>query len=193
MKLLIALTLLLALRVSANDTNKWGSPEKMHEHFINEFINGPDFGFSRRVHIDMNHFKTLTVDKQQYRVKDMQLLSVTDRKKPTLWMTSGIIKKSHLKNKNFKHRPLKEDETLILQQLQKGAKILTAKKGNTLFMTGVLKANKGCIRCHENYQVGDLMGAFIYSLAPAFKKTVPEVPTIPLPTKKEPLENSKQG
>jgi hypothetical protein len=160
----IVLMLLISMGMAAADeSSQWKSNDEMHKHYVKEFIKAPSFGASRVLVIDMDRFKTLTVDGKEYRVETMELLSVTDRKKPVMWQTGFKPNRSTLKNKNIKKRDLSDIEKKNLERMKQGSKFLTAKEGGTLSMMGVLRAEDGCIRCHEGYKVNDLMGAFKYT------------------------------
>jgi hypothetical protein len=165
--LMLIVTGLVLGAAEKNEIKDWSSQEEMHKHYISEFEKAEDFGMRRTLIIDYNRFKTLTVDGQQYRFSSMNLISVTDRKKPVLWLTHGVPNRTTIKDKNIKKRSLSIEEKESFRQLKNGKKFLTAKQGDTLVLTGVLRAEEGCIRCHDDYSKGDLMGAFKYILTPA--------------------------
>ena len=185
MLMMTGLVLGAAEKVEIKD---WSSQEEMHKHYIGEFEKAQGFGVERTLVIDYNHFKNLTVDGQAYRFSSMKLISVTDRKKPVLWLTHGVPNRTMIKSKQAKKRSLSIEEKESFRQLRNGKKFLTAKQGDTLVLTGVLRAEEGCIRCHDDYSKGDLMGAFKYILTPAglgLKKTNKKLQQKLLPQKQK--------
>ena len=155
--------MLIVLNVAGEEL-VWKSKDELHSHFIKEFVKAPDFGPSRVLMIDTDRFRVLTVDKKKYRVDRMELLSVTDRKKPVLWkLNGGIINQTHLKGGHVKKRDLTSIEKEGFKAIKAGQKFTTAKDNGQLSILGILKAEKSCIRCHKDYKKGELMGAFKYT------------------------------
>ena len=68
-----------------------------------------------------------------------------------------------------KTRPLDIFEEAALPSLRDGEDLYIVSKNDTLRMLGALRATKTCQQCHDA-QVGDLLGAFSYTLRPAPRK-----------------------
>ena len=176
----------------------WSSKGDFHNYYIKEFVKAPSFGDSRIPEIDMSRFKTLTVGVDRFRVGKMELLSVTDRKTPTLWLYDHVVNRAMIKNKTLKKRKLNEIEMKKFKQLKDGKTFVTAKEGGAQILMGVLRAEVGCIRCHEDYEKGDLMGAFKYTLIPAGTglhkiKAIPVKEPVKKPVKKTPVKKRELG
>jgi hypothetical protein len=65
-----------------------------------------------------------------------------------------------------KTRLLDYFEGVGLASLREGEDLFIAQKDDTLRMLGALRATKTCQQCHDA-QVGDLLGAFSYTLRPS--------------------------
>ena len=70
-----------------------------------------------------------------------------------------------------KTRTLDGFEEAALPTLREGEDLFIASKGETVRMLGALRATKTCQQCHDA-EVGDLLGAFSYTLrrAPSVKQ-----------------------
>ena len=118
----------------------WSSKDDFHNYYIKQFVKAPSFGASRIPEIDMSRFKTLLVEGDRFRVGKMELLSVTDRKTPVLWLSNHIVNRVQIKNKALKKRKLSEAEVNIFKQLRDGKKFVTVKEGEAHILMGVLSA-----------------------------------------------------
>ena len=67
-----------------------------------------------------------------------------------------------------KVRSLDFFEEAALPSLLAGEDLYIVSKGDTLRMLGALRATKTCQKCHDA-EIGDLLGAFSYTLRPAPK------------------------
>lgn len=140
-----------------------------HAYHISEFAEAEGFG-ERRV-IIMPKIVNLSFNKEVYRLTEMKLVSVTDRKKPVVWeyphkgWLQGIIRRGTIEEGHMKKRSLNEKELVSMNALREGAKWgLEERKDGKLQLTAPLLAGASCIRCHQDYKTGEFMGAFRYEL-----------------------------
>ena len=116
----------------------------------------------------------LIVDGKKYKMTNMRLLSVTDRKKPVMWelpakenylgWLSDGIDRSMLKNKDMKKRPLTKEELMSMNSLRQGKERVLTSKAGAVHLMAPLHAGPSCIKCHEDYKKDEFMGAFLYDL-----------------------------
>ena len=141
-----------------------------HTYHVNEFAKADGFG-ERRV-IIIPKIVNLVVDGQKFKMNNMSLLSVTDRKKPVIWelpvgsgswLGEGLNRKM-IKSGHMKKRVLEGKELKSLTALRKGGEWGLIKKEGNVSLTAPLFAGVSCIRCHEDYKEGEFMGAFKYDL-----------------------------
>ncbi|MCM8527098.1 MAG: DUF3365 domain-containing protein [Lentisphaeraceae bacterium] len=142
-----------------------------HDYHVGEFVKAEGFG-QRRV-IIMPKQIDLVVDGDKYKLRDMKLLSVTDRKKAVVWefpkRKGGFSKwtslsRERIENGQMDKRKAVPKELKDLEKLKKGEEWIVAKDQRHLKIAAPLIGQAACIRCHEDYKEGDFMGAFIYSL-----------------------------
>ena len=143
-----------------------------HKFHVKEFAKADGFAMERT--ISMPKIIDLIVEGKKYRMTNMRLLSVTDRKKPvmwelpqknrlTLWVGDGIDR-SMLKNKDMKKRSLTEKELMSMKLLRQGKERVLSKKDGGIRLMAPLHGGPSCIRCHKDYKKGEFMGAFLYDL-----------------------------
>jgi hypothetical protein len=75
--------------------------------------------------------------------------------------------------KQGKTRGLDFFEEVALPALCDGEDLYIVQKNDTIRMLGALRATKTCQKCHDA-EIGDLLGAFSYTLRPVPKKESPD-------------------
>ena len=172
-----------------------------HKYHVDEFAKAPGFGEERI--IIMPKIIHLVVEEKKYRMSNMRLLSVTDRKKPILWelpQKNGLvpwigdgIDRSMLKNKDMKKRSLTKKELMSMTLLRQGKeRVLGKKDDGVMELMAPLHAGPSCIRCHEDYKKGEFMGAFLYTFGEVGKGLFKKENKTDLQNKEDVLKEIKE-
>jgi hypothetical protein len=105
----------------------------------------------------------------RWRVQHVQLVGILSNEKPVVYRTDKLPSMEQIRQ--GKTRTLDGFEEAALPTLREGEDLFIASKGETVRMLGALRATKTCQQCHDA-EVGDLLGAFSYTLrrAPSGKQ-----------------------
>jgi hypothetical protein len=105
----------------------------------------------------------------RWRVQHIQLVGILSHEKPLVYLTDKLPSMEQVRQ--GKTRPLDFFEEAALPALRDGEDLFIGSKGATARMLGALRATKTCQQCHDA-EVGDLLGAFSYTLrrAPSVKQ-----------------------
>jgi hypothetical protein len=144
---------------------------------LSDFLNPRGFGYVKdRAHVagfKSHGFRSDTYpawrsEYWRWQVQHIQLVGILSYEKPLVYLTDRLPSMEQVRQ--GKTRPLDYVEEAALTALRDGDDLFLASKGNTVRMLGALRATKSCQQCHDA-EVGDLLGAFSYSLrrAPSVK------------------------
>ncbi len=147
-----------------------------HKSSLQMFLRPAGFGYIK----DLDHvsgfashgfrgYGEVSFPKEDLRVDHIHLVGILQHERPVVYMTDKMPSMEQVKH--GKARPLDTFEETALHALQNGEDLYIVRKDDTLRMLGALRATTTCQKCHDA-QVGDLLGAFSYTLRPEPK--VPE-------------------
>jgi hypothetical protein len=110
----------------------------------------------------------LYVQSQHWRIEHVQLVGILTQPEPVVYLTDGLPSMDQVRK--GKVRQLDFFEQAALPAVYGGEDLYIVSKDNTIRMLGALRATKVCQKCHDA-EIGDLLGAFSYTLRPAPKAT----------------------
>jgi hypothetical protein len=99
-----------------------------------------------------------------WQIENVQLIGILQHEKPLVYLTQGLPSMEQVRQD--KSRPLDYFEEAALPSLIEGDDLFIASKDKTIRMVGAIRATKVCQQCHDA-NIGDLLGAFSYTLRPA--------------------------
>jgi bisphosphoglycerate-dependent phosphoglycerate mutase len=102
-----------------------------------------------------------------WEVQHVDLVGILQYEKPVVYLTQGMPSMDQVRQ--GKTRQLDYFEETALPTLCEGEDLFVANKDNTIRMLGAIRATKVCLQCHDA-KVGDLLGAFSYTLRAAPNK-----------------------
>jgi hypothetical protein len=91
-------------------------------------------------------------------------VGILTQPEPVVYLSSKLPSMELIKH--GKTRPVDFFEDSALASLRSGQDLVIVRKHDTLRMLGALRATKTCQQCHDA-EIGDLLGAFSYTLAVA--------------------------
>ena len=103
-------------------------------------------------------------DEKRWRVDHVQLVGLLTHDQPLVYMTDKMPSMDQIKQ--GKTRGLDFFEEIALPALADGEDLYIVQKNDTLRMLGAIRATKTCQKCHDA-EIGDMLGAFSYTLRPA--------------------------
>jgi hypothetical protein len=145
----------------------WESCEEMHDTYVGRFERLEGFGLSRMVLPPMRDFgMQLDLGRTRYTLESLELVGLLKRDPPVVYMTSRHPDTTAVSPVTFKTRKLTEFEKTSVAALRDGQDIVTAggDTSPTVQAVGALRAKETCRKCHYSAKLGDLLGAFTYSL-----------------------------
>ncbi|HKA05936.1 MAG TPA: hypothetical protein VKD71_01680 [Gemmataceae bacterium] len=101
------------------------------------------------------------VENWSWRFQYIQLVGILSHETPVVYLTDQLPSMEQVRQ--GKTRPLDLFEEAALPALREGEDLFLASKGENVRMMGALRATKTCQQCHDA-EVGDLLGAFTYTL-----------------------------
>jgi hypothetical protein len=144
-----------------------------HEGGLEDFLYPRGFGYIKdREHVagfESHGFRYLAVpvhESKRWRVHYIQLVGILTHEKPVVYLTDKLPSMEQVRQ--GKTRSLDFFEQAALPSLRDGEDLYIVSKNDTLRMLGAIRATKTCQKCHDA-EVGDLLGAFSYTLRPAPK------------------------
>ena len=144
-----------------------------HMTGMHNFLVPSKFGYVKdRQHVagfTPHGFRYLSPDlreNKKWRVDHVQLIGVLTQEQPVVYLTDKMPSMEQIRQD--KTRSLDFFEEAALPSLRAGEDLYIVSKGDTLRMLGALRATKTCQKCHDA-EIGDLLGAFSYTLRPAPK------------------------
>jgi hypothetical protein len=150
------------LRVEENDEFY-----SYHKNGMIDFFHSWTFGFVKdRGHVAgfKPHGFRFFSETKHWRVQHVLLIGTLLNRDPVVYLTEKLPSMEQIRQ--GKTRPLDYFEEPGLASLRQGEDLYIAQKEDTLRMLGALRATKTCQQCHDA-QIGDLLGAFSYTLRPA--------------------------
>src|SRR5262249_43392445 len=103
-----------------------------------------------------------------WRIHHVQLVGILSQEQPVVYLTDKLPSMEQVRQ--GKTRALDFFEEAALPSLRDGEDLYIVSKDNTIRMLGALRATKTCQKCHDA-ELGDLLGAFSYTLRPALQVT----------------------
>ena len=100
----------------------------------------------------------------RWRIEHVQLVGILTQDQPLVYLTDKMPSMDQIRQ--GKTRGLDFFEEVALPELAKGEDLYIVRKNDTLRMLGAIRATKTCQKCHDA-EIGDLLGAFSYTLRPA--------------------------
>jgi hypothetical protein len=97
--------------------------------------------------------------------KSVDLVGLLTHEQPVVYVSENLPAMEDLKKTPT--RPLDAFETAGLGSLQKGETHYVRSRDGIVRMLGAVRAKSDCLACHETRQVGELLGAFSYTLREA--------------------------
>jgi hypothetical protein len=163
--------------VSASESLTRVQPDRefhwYHEGGISDFLYPTGFGYVKdrlRVAGFKPHgFRYLGVpvhESKVWRIQHVLLIGILTQAQPVVYLTDKLPSMEQIRQD--KVRPLDFFEEAGMPSLRDGEDLYIVRKGDTLRMLGALRATKTCQKCHDA-EIGDLLGAFSYTLRPAPK------------------------
>jgi hypothetical protein len=163
-------------------TGHWSSAEAMHRQYERGFIEASGFGPNRLPARPLRDWrKTLSVDGVRYRITAIDLIGVARHGQPVAYaglkssdtdarsgvLAAGIGLNLDVHNNHSRTRALDDFERTALAQLiaKRGLEVAGAADGDGRRALGGLRAQPDCLRCHDSYHDGDVLGALSYRLA----------------------------
>jgi hypothetical protein len=115
---------------------------------------------------------------ERWRVDHIQLVGILTHDPPLVYLTDKMPSMDQIRQ--GKTRGLDYFEEIALPKLCDGEDLYIVQKNDTIRMLGAVRATKTCQKCHDA-EIGDLLGAFSYTLRPIPTKAernewVPPVP-----------------
>jgi hypothetical protein len=142
-----------------------------HNNGMYDFFHAWTFGYAKdRAHVAgfMSHgirrWGQWYHEPKHWRVEHLQLIGILLHPNPVVYLTDRLPTMEQVRQ--GKTRLLDYFEGVGLASLREGEDLFIAQKDDTLRMLGALRATKTCQQCHDA-QVGDLLGAFSYTLRPS--------------------------
>jgi hypothetical protein len=151
-----------------------------HERGLIDFLYPSGFGYIKdREHVagfKAHGFRYLGVpESNRWRIHHVQLVGILSHEVPVVYLTDKLPSMEQVRQ--GKTRALDYFEEAALPSLRDGEDLYVVSKNDTLRMLGALRATKVCQKCHDA-QIGDLLGAFSYTLRPASQEKKEAEPPI---------------
>jgi hypothetical protein len=173
--------------------HEWSSFKEMNDMFADRFVTRRGFGYSRM--LDLEKIKTINIGGKPHRIGKVQLIGIAEHKVPMVYQTHGDANRENIKK--AKTRVLTTGEDRALARVRNGNEWVMAASGQQpgeshSVLVGALRARESCLKCHDDNNKGDLLGAFRYEIyevkhiVPAAKPAKPVKPAPPVLTK-EPI------
>ncbi len=106
-------------------------------------------------------------DGERWQVKHVQLIGVLLHDPPIVYLTDKLPSMDQVRQ--GKTRSLDLFEEAGMPSLREGEDLFVVRKDDTIRMLGAIRATKTCQKCHDA-EIGDLLGAFSYTLRPTKKE-----------------------
>ncbi|HEV3385359.1 MAG TPA: hypothetical protein VG097_11140 [Gemmata sp.] len=144
-----------------------------HDGGLSDFLYPRGFGYVKdREHVagfkphGFRHLGVAEHERWHWRVQHVQLIGILQREQPVVYLTDKLPSMEQVRQGQT--RALDYFEVSALPALCDGEDLYIVNKDNTIRMLGAIRGTKVCLQCHDA-KVGDLLGAFSYTLRPAPK------------------------
>jgi len=147
-----------------------GETRFLHREGVLNFLPARSFGYIKdREHVAgfKPHGFRYVPNNKPMRVDHVQLIGILTHDQPVVYLTDKLP--SMEEARQVKTRSLDLFEAVGMSLLREGEDLYIVSKEETLRMLGALRATRTCQKCHDA-EVGDLLGAFSYTLRPAPKE-----------------------
>ncbi|MCI0376790.1 MAG: hypothetical protein L0215_04220 [Gemmataceae bacterium] len=145
-----------------------------HDIGLSDFLYPFGFGYIKdREHVagfkshGFRHLGVPVHESKRWRINHIQLVGILSHEQPVVYLTDKLPSMEQVRQ--GKTRALDFFEEAALPSLRDGEDLYIVSKDNTIRMLGALRATKTCQKCHDA-EIGDLLGAFSYTLRPAPKE-----------------------
>ncbi len=141
---------------------------RMHDDAVLEFIDSEGFG-QRRLPA-MSKVLHRQVDGTDFFLFSLELIGVAKHNPPKVF--SAEMSVFHRPNEAFPPPPavgraMTAWERKALRDLDAGQRLIVEKQeAHGLRVVGAIRAGGECLGCHKDKRAGDMLGAFVYTLAP---------------------------
>lgn len=180
----------LLLIIPLGMTGKYGglrsdsTLKEAHARAVNSFVKSKGFGLSRMRHLSFWNDRRVTYKGREYDPVGIQLIGLSDEMGDRIFSRHRPPQKHDIAG--AKRRELSTVELSAVAELRRGLNLsapipldpeIGIELDGSMRILAPLTLTKGCIECHDG-EVGDLVGAFAYTLFPQ-----------DLPTAKQAIEN----
>ena len=147
---------------------------RMHDDFVLAFVQSEGFGRMRVTPVMRTMHEYRTQGETPLWVADLQLIGIA-RHDPPMVFSSAFQGFQHSEEgmapaPRRDGRPLTEAERADVRALEDGQRLVVQPQDDALRVTGPVRAASECLGCHKDKRVGDLLGAFVYTLRPLPKE-----------------------
>lgn len=148
---------------------------RMHDDFVSAFVQSEGFGYARVTPMMRLMQRYRTQGAPSLQMMNLELVGIAKHDPPVVFAApfQGFLHAADtpsggeiVVHPRGEGRPLTQDEQDAVLALEKGALLLTLTDGDERRVTGPIRARDECLACHKNKRTGDLLGAFVYTLAP---------------------------
>lgn len=143
----------------------WESCEEMHDDYVLRFESVPGFGMSRMWRPPMaDRSGVLDDGRTKYSIESLELVGRLKTDTPAVY--TPLVHGERPAAGTFTSRALTSFEKSALESFRTGRGLAGAPAGSdgTMRCMGAVRAKSSCLRCHQDRQAGDLLGAFTYRL-----------------------------
>ena len=166
-----------------SNSSPWRSLDDMHNYFVATFIATPGMGSGRmgRMFLQLDPGQRLLLPDEgstsdaarpsapttAWSVNELELIGIAKHERPVVF--SRI---AHGTGES--ERSLSEFEQQSLAALRSGRNIISRRgDGGAMLLVGAIRAQSGCLQCHQSQREGDLLGAFRYVMRKAADASSP--------------------
>jgi len=162
----------ITAKSSDASSSAWTSVERMHADYVRAFVESEGFGRARITPMmRLMHSGRLALDDKPLHVSEVQLIGIAKHDPPVVYASGFMAFQHGDTDERFlpmtASRSVDGQERLILRTLEKEREVATLSDASGLKAYGAIRATTACLACHRSKGEGDLLGAFVYRLAPA--------------------------
>ena len=148
---------------------------RMHDDFVSAFVESDGFGYARVTPMMRLLHGYRTSGDTPLHVADVALVGIAKHDPPVVFASpfQGFLHAPDMPSGRGvvvrprpEGRPLTQAERDAVRALEDGAPLRVHADGDGLRATGPIRARSECLGCHKGKRTGDLLGAFVYTLAP---------------------------
>jgi hypothetical protein len=114
---------------------------------------------------------------KHWEAKNVDLVGLLLHPEPVVYPSEKIPEGKKAHGETAETRPLDGFEVMGLDALNNGKDLFALERDGVVRMLGAVRANKTCLKCHDDKKDGDLLGAFSYTVREAEYKRVTRFPS----------------